>query len=60
VGGDGGVHDASAIVRQADIEDVTHLARAAHFDLNILAERYRTELRPCLAGSESRHDLTLS
>lgn len=44
---------------EIDIEDVKHLARAANFDLDVLADRYRTELRPFLAGPESRHDLTL-
>lgn len=43
-----------------DVEDVKHLARAADFDLDTLSTRYRTELRPFLAGPESRHDLTLT
>lgn len=43
-----------------DIEDVKHLARATTFDLDVLAERYREELRSFLAGPESRHDLTLA
>jgi hypothetical protein len=42
-----------------DIEDVKHLARVANFDPSVLAERYRTELRPFLSGPEARHDLTL-
>jgi hypothetical protein len=40
-------------------DSVLHLARAANLDLKTLAERRRTELRPFLAGPESRHDLTL-
>jgi hypothetical protein len=44
---------------EIDVEDVKHLARAANFDLEVLADRYRKELRPFLAGPESRHDLTL-
>jgi hypothetical protein len=45
---------------EVDIEDVKHLARTANFDLNTLSERYRRELRPFVAGPESRHDLTLN
>jgi hypothetical protein len=44
---------------EIDIEDVKHLARVTRFDPGILAERYRTELRPFLSGPASRHDLTL-
>jgi hypothetical protein len=44
---------------EIDVEDVKHLARALNFDLDVLAERYRTELRPFLMGPEARHDLTL-
>jgi hypothetical protein len=44
---------------EVDIEDVKHLARVAKFDPRVLAERYRTELRPFLSGPVSRHDLTL-
>lgn len=44
---------------EIDVEDVKHLARAANFDLEVLENRYRKELRPLLAGPESRHDLTL-
>jgi hypothetical protein len=42
-----------------DIEDVKHLARTPGFQSDVLAARYETELRPYLAGPESRHDLTL-
>jgi len=41
-----------------DREDVKFLARAAHLDLAVLEDRYRSELRPYLANPE-RHDLTL-
>jgi hypothetical protein len=45
---------------EVDIEDIKHPARATNFDLDTLAERYRAELRPFVAGPESRHDLTLT
>jgi hypothetical protein len=41
-----------------DRSDVRHLARTVPFDLNILRERYITELRPYL-GNPTREDLTL-
>lgn len=41
-----------------DREDIRFLARAAPLDLAALEDRYRLELRPCLATPE-RHDLTL-
>lgn len=44
---------------EIDIDDVKHLAQAANFDVDLLAKRYRHELRSLLAGPESRHDLTL-
>jgi len=44
---------------EIDVEDVKHLARAAKFDLDVLADRYRKELRPFLTGPEAKHDLTL-
>lgn len=31
---------------EIDVEDVKHLAKAANFDLEMLADRYRKELRP--------------
>jgi hypothetical protein len=37
---------------------VRYLARTVPFDLNILCERYTTELRPYL-GQPTREDLTL-
>ncbi len=43
---------------EIDVEDVKHLARALNFDLDLLAARYRRELRPFLSGPEARHDLT--
>ena len=50
----------SKIERNADldIEDVKHLGRAVPLDLNVLATRYRDELRPYL-GRPEREDLTL-
>jgi hypothetical protein len=42
-----------------DREDVKYLARAAPLDLAVLANRYRSELRPYLANQE-RHDLTMN
>jgi hypothetical protein len=44
---------------EIDVEDVKHLARAAHFDFDLLADRYQRELRPFLKGPEARHDMTL-
>jgi hypothetical protein len=41
-----------------DRSDVQHLARTAPFDLNILSDRYTTELRPYLLNPE-REDKTL-
>lgn len=43
---------------QRDREDVKHLAATVPFDLNVLRERYQTELRPDL-GNPEREDLTL-
>jgi hypothetical protein len=43
---------------ERDRDDVRHLARAIPFDLDILRERYRAELRPYL-GNPRREDLTL-
>lgn len=44
---------------EIDVEDVKHLAKAAKFDLDVLADRYRRELRTFLTGPEAKHDLTL-
>jgi Nucleotidyltransferase of unknown function (DUF6036) len=43
---------------ERDRNDVRFLARAIPFDLEILKDRYRTELRPYL-GNPKREDLTL-
>ena len=43
---------------ERDRSDVRYLARTVPFDLNILRERYTTELRPYLANP-IREDLTL-
>lgn len=43
---------------QRDRDDVRFLARAVPFDLEILKERYASELRPIL-GNPEREDLTL-
>jgi hypothetical protein len=43
---------------ERDRSDVRYLARAIPFDLNILRERYTTELRPYL-GNPAREDLSL-
>jgi hypothetical protein len=43
---------------EIDVEDVKHLARAANFDLDLFADRYRKELRPFVTGPEAKHDLT--
>ena len=43
---------------QRDRDDVKHLARVVPFDLQILKERYETELRVYL-GNPTREDLTL-
>lgn len=42
-----------------DREDVQLLARTPGFDLNVLRERYMSEVRPFITGLVSRHDLTL-
>jgi hypothetical protein len=41
-----------------DLEDVMHLARTAPLDLDLLRDRYRTEMRPYLSN-EKWHDQTL-
>jgi hypothetical protein len=43
---------------ERDRSDVRYLARTVPFDLNILRERYTTELRPYL-GHPAREDLSL-
>jgi hypothetical protein len=43
---------------ERDRSDVRYLARIVPFDLNILRERYTTELRPYLSNP-AREDLTL-
>jgi uncharacterized nucleotidyltransferase DUF6036 len=43
---------------ERDRNDVRFLARAIPFDLEVLKDRYRTELRPYL-GNPKREDLTL-
>ena len=43
---------------QRDRDDVKYLARSIPFDLELLKDRYRTELRPLL-GNPEREDLTL-
>ena len=43
---------------QRDRDDVKHLARVVPFDLELLKERYETELRVYL-GNPTREDLTL-
>ena len=43
---------------QRDRDDVKHLAKTVPFDLEILEERYQTELRWQL-GNPEREDLTL-
>lgn len=43
---------------QRDRDDVKHLARAVHLELDVLKERYQKELRPNL-GNPEREDLTL-
>jgi hypothetical protein len=43
---------------QRDRDDIKHLARTVRFDLYLLQERYRKELRPYL-GNPEREDLTL-
>ena len=44
--------------QQQDRDDVKHLARVVPFDLTVLQERYRQEMRPYL-GRPEREDLTL-
>lgn len=44
---------------ERDRNDVRYLARTVPFDLNLLQERYRVELRPYL-GNPRREDLTLN
>jgi hypothetical protein len=39
-------------------DDVKFLARTVPLSLDVLEERYRSELRPYLAATE-RHDLTI-
>jgi hypothetical protein len=43
---------------QRDRDDVVYLAEAVPFDLSVLRERYRNEMRPYL-GRPEREDLTL-
>ncbi len=43
---------------QRDRDDVKYLARSIPFDLEVLKDRYRTELRPLL-GNPEREDLTM-
>ena len=43
---------------QRDRDDVKYLAKIVPFDLEILKNRYETELRPIL-GNPKREDLTL-
>jgi hypothetical protein len=43
---------------ERDRNDIRYLARAVPFDLNLLRERYRIELRPYL-GNPLREDMTL-
>jgi hypothetical protein len=43
---------------ERDRNDVRYLARTIPFDLNLLRERYATELRPYV-GNPKREDLTL-
>jgi hypothetical protein len=43
---------------QRDRDDVKHLAKTIPFDLKLLEDRYRKELRPLL-GNPEREDLTL-
>jgi hypothetical protein len=44
---------------EIDVEDVKHLGLGLNLDLDVLAERYRKELRPFLTGPATKHDLTL-
>ncbi len=44
---------------EIDFEDVLALARSREFDLQLLNDRYQTELRPYLHGLVERHDSTL-
>ena len=44
---------------ERDRADVKHLAKTIPFDLEILRERYQTEVRPHLIGDSNQHDLTL-
>lgn len=43
---------------QRDRDDVKYLARKVPFDLDLLTDRYKSEMRPYLAN-EDRHDRTL-
>ena len=43
---------------ERDRNDVRYLARTVPFDLDLLCERYKTEMRPYL-GNPKREDLTL-
>jgi hypothetical protein len=44
---------------EIDFEDVLALARSREFDLQLLNDRYQSELRPYLHGLVERHDSTL-
>ena len=44
---------------EKDRDDVFYLAKTIPLDLDILVERYETELRPILMGAAEREDLTL-
>lgn len=43
-----------------DREDVQYLAATAPLDPNVLAQRYRDELRPIVIGDPQKHDMTLA
>ena len=51
----------SKLTRGSDIDtdDVKYLARAQHFNLDLLERRYHEELRPYAIGPAERHDVTL-
>jgi hypothetical protein len=44
---------------ERDREDVKYLARTIPLDLDVLKDRYHTELRPYVIGDAKQHDLTL-
>lgn len=44
---------------EVDTEDVLQLDETQHLDLEVLAIRYQSELRPHLLGEVRQHDLTL-